>query len=447
MNTPIYDFLQEYAQSGTVRAHMPGHKGRSPYAAAFDRAFEYDITEIKGADSLFEAEGVIAESEKKAAKLFGTAATFYSAGGSTLCIQAMLAAVCGSSRAFICARNSHRAAVNACVLLDLDPCWVYPEYEDGSAVSGILTPAAVEAAIERYAEKSPACVFVTSPDYAGNIADIRGIAEVCHKHGLPLLVDNAHGAYLAFLEPSLHPIHMGADMCCDSAHKTLPALTGAAYLHVGNEAFVTFVPKIKRLMALFGSTSPSYLIMASLDLCNRYIAERLSADLKAAADRLAGLKSRLGGVYRFLGDEPLKLTVYALPCGLTGHELAERLREGGVEPEYADVCCVVMMLSAMSTEGDFERVENVLKSIRMPRIRIEPPDFEVCVPERQMLPRQAFFAESETVNTENALGRTAAEAVTVCPPCVPVIMAGEVVDENIIKILKNYSIFQINVLK
>lgn len=444
MNTPIYDFLREYASSGTVRAHMPGHKGRSPYAAAFDHAFEYDITEIKGADTLFEAEGIIAESEKNASKLFGTAATFYSAGGSTLCIQAMLAAVCGSSRAFICARNSHRAAVNACVLLDLEPCWVYPEYEDGSAVSGTLTPAAAEAAIEQYAEKSPACVFVTSPDYAGNIADIRGIAEVCHRHGLPLLVDNAHGAYLAFLEPSLHPIHMGADMCCDSAHKTLPALTGAAYLHVGNGAFA---PKMKRLMALFGSTSPNYLIMASLDLCNRYIAERLPSDLKAAADRLAGLKSRLGGVYRFLGDEPLKLTVYAPKCGLTGHELAERLREGGVEPEYADVCCVVMMFSAMSTQEDIERVEAVLKSIRMPRIRIEPPDFEVCVPKRKMLPRQAFFAESETVNTENAAGRTAAEAVTVCPPCVPIVMAGEKIDENIIKILKNYSIFQINVLK
>lgn len=444
MDTPIYDFLQRYAKSGTVRAHMPGHKGRSPYSTAFDAAFEYDITEIKGADSLFEAEGIIAVSERNAARLFGTAATFYSAGGSTLCVQAMLAAVCGAGGAFICARNSHRAVMNACVLPGLEPCWVYPQYEGGSAVSGRLTPAAVEAAIEEYAEKKPACVFITSPDYAGVIADVGGIAEVCHRRGLPLLVDNAHGAYTAFLKPSLHPIHMGADMCCDSAHKTLPALTGAAYLHVGNGDFVT---QMKRFMALFGSTSPNYLILASLDLCNRYIEEKFPSDLAAAVDRLAELKGRLEGVYRFLGDEPLKLTVYAPACGLTGYELAERLRQGGVEPEYADVCCVVMMFSAMSTREDFDRVEDALKRVKMPRIRIELPKFEVCVPKRKMLPREAFFAERETVDTEKALGRVAAEGITVCPPCVPIAAAGEVIDENIIKILKNYSIFQVNVLK
>lgn len=447
ITTPIFDFLEQYSRSGTVRGHMPGHKGRDVFGKGFSRLFEYDVTEIKGADALFEAEGIISESEKNASRLFGTAATFYSAGGSTLCVQAMLAAVCKKSSAFICGRNAHRSVMNSCVLLGLEPCWVYPEYEDGSAVSGEITPEAVGAAIEECFSKKPACVFITSPDYLGKIANIKGISEVCHEHGIPLIVDNAHGAYLAFLEPSRHPIHLGADMCCDSAHKTLPVLTGGAYLHIGDGLCKEKIPEIKRCMALFGSSSPSYLVMASMDLCSKYLSESFRDDLRRTAEKISEIKKQLGGVYSFYGDEPLKMTVYAFPCGLTGYELAERLREGGVEPEYADLTHVVMMFSPANTDEDFERVFRAMKSVRMPRIRLEPPDFEMIKPAVKMLPREAFFAERVTVPTENSVGRIAAEAVTVCPPCVPVIMAGEEINENTIKILKNYSIFQINVLK
>lgn len=447
ITTPIWDFLKQYANSSTVRGHMPGHKGRDAFGMGMETLFKYDITEINGADELFEADGIIAESEKNASRLFGTAATFYSAGGSTLCIQAMLAAVCKKSSAFICGRNAHRAAANSCVLLGLEPCWLYPEYEKSSAVSGVISPAAVRTAIEEYADKKPACVFLTSPDYLGKITDIKGISEVCHEYGIPLIVDNAHGAYLGFLEQSLHPIRLGADMCCDSAHKTLPVLTGGAYLHAGDGLCGGLVPEIKRYMALFGSSSPNYLIMASMDLCNRYLAGDFRADLRRTADKITELKSQLSAAYSFYGDEPLKMTVCALPCGLTGYELAERLREGGVEPEYADFAHVVLMFSAANTDEDFERVRRAMSSVKMPRIRLEPPEFIMDRPAVDMLPREAFFAERETVPTEKAAGRTAAEAVTVCPPCVPIIMAGEKINENTIKILKNYSIFQINVLK
>lgn len=441
MNTPIYDFLENYKCSGGVRAHMPGHKGSG--TGGFASAYPYDITEIKGADSLFEAEGIIAESEKNAASLFGTAATFYSAGGSTLCIQAMLAAVCGRDRAFICARNSHRSVMNSCVLLNLEPCWVYPEYKDGSAVSGVFTPEAVEAAISRYAEKNPACVFITSPDYLGRLAPIKEIAEICHKHGLPLLVDNAHGAYLAFLEESLHPIALGADMCCDSAHKTLPVLTGGAYLHAADGRYI---PEIKRCMALFGSTSPSYLIMASMDLCNGYLAANYRARLAEAVERVNRFKEH----FNFLceGDtEPLKVSFYAYPCGLRGYQLAEQLRSSGIEPEYADETHTVLMFSASSTEQDFARVTEAAEKLMCPRILLRAPEIKAHEPKRAKLPRDAFFAEKETVDTESALGKIAAESVTVCPPCVPIICPGEIFDEMTIKILKMYSIFKVNVLK
>ncbi|MDE6132861.1 MAG: aminotransferase class I/II-fold pyridoxal phosphate-dependent enzyme, partial [Oscillospiraceae bacterium] len=372
ITTHIWDFLEQYSHSGTVRGHMPGHKGRDVFRKGLERLFKYDVTEIKGADALFEAEGIIDQSEKNVSRLFGTAATFYSAGGSTLCIQAMLAAVCKKSSAFICGRNAHRAVMNSCVLLGLEPCWVYPEYEENSAVSGEITPKAVRTAIEKYAEKKPACVFITSPDYLGKIADIKGISEVCREHDIPLIVDNAHGAYLAFLEKSRHPIHMGADMCCDSAHKTLPVLTGGAYLHIGEGLCSGLIPVIKRCMALFGSSSPSYLIMASMDLCNKYLSEGFRDDLLRTVKKISDLKKQLGSVYTFYGDEPLKMTIYAFPCGLTGYGLAEQLREGGVEPEYADLTHVVIMFSTASTDEDFERVLRAMQSVRMPRRLLEP---------------------------------------------------------------------------
>ena len=443
MNTPIYDFAESYVKSETVRAHMPGHKGRSHAGCGFGTAFPYDITEIKGADSLYEASGVIAESERNAASLFGTAATFYSAGGSTLCIQAILTAVCGQGRSFICGRNAHRSVINSCVLLDLEPCWLYPDYEDGSVVSGKITAASAERAIERYRDKAPACVFITSPDYLGRLAPVAEIAEVCHKNGLPLLVDNAHGTYLAFLEDSLHPIALGADMCCDSAHKTLPALTGGAYLHVRDERFV---PEIKRDMALFGSTSPSYLIMESLDLCNKYLAEDFRTELAETVKLVSEFKERFAHL-AVPDTEPLKVSFYSYPCGLRGYELAEQLRGNGVEVEYADETHAVLMFSASSTAEDFSKAAHAAERLMCPRILLRPPQFAVPEAERAMSPREAFFAARETVPVENAAGRIAAESVAVCPPCIPIAAPGEVIDENIIKILKIYSIFHVNVVQ
>lgn len=255
MNTPIYDFVHKYAQSGTVRAHMPGHKG-VVRGDGISAVYPYDITEIKGADALFEADGIIAQSEKNAATLFGTDGTFYSAGGSTLCIQAMLAAVCRHGDRICAARNSHKALLNSCILLGLDVDWIYPEFRDGSVIGGSITAAGVENVLKK--SQSPACVYITSPDYLGNIADIKGIAQVCRRYDVPLLVDNAHGAHLAFLDENIHPIALGADMCCDSAHKTLPVLTGGAYLHTASSKYTD---RIKECMSLFGSSSPSYLIL------------------------------------------------------------------------------------------------------------------------------------------------------------------------------------------
>lgn len=441
MNTPIYDFVHNYVQSGTVRAHMPGHKGifRGDGISA---VYPYDITEIKGADALFEADGIIAESEKNAASLFGTDGTFYSAGGSTLCIQAMLAAVCRHGDRICAARNSHKALLNSCILLGLDVDWIYPEFRDGSVIGGSITAAGVENVLKK--SDRPACVYITSPDYLGNIADIKGIAEVCRRYDVPLLVDNAHGAHLAFLDENIHPIALGADMCCDSAHKTLPVLTGGAYLHT---ASAKYTGRIKECMSLFGSSSPSYLILQSLDLCNKYLAERFRGELRDAVNNVRRLKERLSAGYNICDSEPLKLTIYSPHSGRSGYSLGDCLRERGVEPEYCDGTHVMLMFSTATPAEDYRRTAEALESIPAPRIWIEPPAFDIVPLKRVMSPREAYFSPRERILAEKCEGRICASAATVCPPCVPVAAPGEIFDKNSIKILKMYSIPEVNVVK
>ena len=287
MTTPIYDFVTNYIASGTSRLHMPGHKGHGPLCVE-----NRDITEIEGADVLCEGTGIIGESEANASALFGTGTTLYSTEGSSLAIRAMLyLALLRSGQqdpaagrpVVLAARNVHKAFLYACAMLDCDVEWIYPENTDlDSVCSCHPTPEQVRSSLEQMAARSrlPFAVYITSPDYLGTIADVRGIADVLESFGaeaepgpdipaeaepgpdIPLLVDNAHGAYLRFLSPSLHPMDLGAWMCCDSAHKTLPVLTGGAYLHLSEAAAAEVGHEARQAMALFGSTSPSYLILS-----------------------------------------------------------------------------------------------------------------------------------------------------------------------------------------
>ena len=404
METPIYDFLRKYADSETVRCHMPGHKGHD-----LGLGSALDITEIAGADSLFEADGIIRRSERAMSELYGTADTFYSAGGSTLCIQAMLAAMKQEGRTVIAVRNVHRAFLNAAALLDLDVEWVMPDYTDG-ILSGTIPLADIG---RRLAETPNACVYLTSPDYTGRMADIRGISAICRRYGAPLLVDSAHGAHLRFMPTDLHPITLGADICCDSAHKTLPALTGAALLHTSSERYAGV---LRQCMSLFASTSPSYLIMASLDLCCGYIAERIRSDIELNIAELDRLRRTFADRTAFADGDPFHITLRAAESGYDGTELAELLRRGGVE------------------FGAVGRREPRSDGIALP------------LPRRAMSIRDAVFSPSEEVPVTEAEGRICAAVKVPCPPAVPIAASGEVIDRECIAAFGHYGIKTVNVV-
>lgn len=438
MNTPVADFVQRYAKAGMARLHMPGHKGR-----CFLGCEPWDITEIHGADALYEAEGILAESEQNAAALFGSQRTCYSTEGSSQCIRAMLylAVAASGSHTVVAARNVHRAFVSAAALLDLEIRWLWPE-ESRSLCGCPISPAQLEETLHSLPEP-PAAVYLTSPDYLGGMAEIPALAQICHQHGTLLLVDNAHGAYLRFLQPSLHPLDLGADLCCDSAHKTLPVLTGGAYLHLSPTAPAQLAPLAKSALGLFGSTSPSYLTLASLDLCNRYLAEGYPQRLAEAVERLAELRERLTAAgWRVEPSDPLRVTV-AAPRGVTGQELAGQLRRQGAECEYADRDFLVLMATPENTPEELAQAAAALGQCPG---EANPPQLPLARGERACSIRQAAFAPRETVDAAHSLGRVCGLPTVGCPPAIPIAVSGERITPEALALFAYYGIEQVEVL-
>ena len=440
ISTPILSFVREYAASNPARFHMPGHKGAGPLGCE-----ALDITEIDLADDLYAPTGAIAESEANASRLFG-ARSFYSAEGSSLAIRAMLALAlrgAGERPVVLAGRNAHRAFLSAAALLDFDVRWLNPA-EGDSYQSCAVDPAEVDAALDRLGGRCRA-VYLTSPDYLGHLCDIAAVSEVCRRRNALLLVDNAHGAYLRFLPGgSRHPIALGADLCCDSAHKTLPALTGAAYLHLnprlGSALRLGASPaQVRQAMAMFGSSSPSWLILQSLDACNRYL-ETFRAQLAAFLPKLGALKQALTAHgYALVGDEPMKLTLAARPFGYTGDALAEALMDAGVFCEFHDPDYLTLMPTPQNPDADLERLQNALLSIpRRPALDTQAPAYRA--PKVAMSVREATFAPREPLPTRQCEGRVLAAPALCCPPCVPVAVCGEVIDADVIERLLYYGI-------
>ena len=435
MNTPVCDFVRRYRESGTLRLHMPGHKGQGFPGA------EDDLTEIEGADTLYPARGIIRESEENAASLFGAGRTVYSAEGSSLCVRAMALLALREARRrgraplFLAGRNAHRAFLSALALLDADAEWLC----GGDLLSCVVTPEAVDKALAAM-NAPPAAVYLTSPDYLGNLLDIREIAAVCHRRDVPLLVDNAHGAYLKFLPEDLHPLSLGADMACDSAHKTLPVLTGGAYLHIAKNAPALFAEEAERAFMLFASTSPSYLILQSLDRCNAVLAGDYRERLAETARAVAGLKERLAAQgFAQTGREPMKITLTPKSYGYTGDRLHEELRRKGVECEFSDPDFLTMMVSPETGAAGLSRLEDALRSVpRRAPIDILPP--AVPHPRRALSIREAVLSPSVEIPAEQALGKTLCSARVSCPPAVPIALPGELIDEAILACFRYYGV-------
>ena len=413
MPTPLYDCLRELAAQNPLRFDMPGHHG--VFSPGLPGEIALDFTETGHTGDLFGAGGdAIEEAEQMWARRFGFDACLFLTGGSTQGMHTGLALLAGAGGAVALDRGSHRSAYHALALLDLTPCYLLRPWLKEEGVTGPIPPEAVAEILKKHPEIKTVCI--TSPTYYGVLSDLPAIARVCHDHGAKLMVDGAHGAHLPFLG---YEGYRAADLVVLSAHKTLPAL-GQSALLLANDLSMD---ELRRMGAVYGSSSPSYLLMAGLDLARDYMEREGTAQYQRTARLTARLRERLpalrpGGVEL----DPTRLTIR---CG-DGFALAEQLRQHHVFPEMADVGHVVFILTCADGEERIAQLEELLERLRAGT----QLDFTPCpppppLPEQVLSPRQALFASRETISLGRGEGRICASQIAPYPPGIPVVAPGE----------------------
>ena len=420
--------LESYKKANTARFHMPSHKGKS-IGSFLDPILPYDVTEVDMTDDLFrpkENGGVIA-SFRKASKIFGTANTVYSAAGATLCLQAALCAALRKTdqRIVVCDRRAHMSVVNALALLGAEPRWFFPGE----------TPDLTDAA----------AVLITSPDYYGRCADVEALAKLCNESGIPLITDNSHGSHLAFVsEGKMHPYKLGSTLVIDSVHKTLPAMTGAALLHASEE-FTT--EELLSAMSLFASTSPSYVILSSIDAGLDYIENHGKEEFARLESRVAGLKTVLSDngyeIPSFAISDPLRLT---LRCA-NAEELYDHLCKNGVVPEFYDSEHVVFIPSIMNDDGDFDRLKNLCLNFAPKPAREVDNNVGTLIPKQAVSLREAVISPRRRIPAESCDGCIAASPIVPYPPGIPLVMPGEFIDSTLRDKILSHKITHVEVMQ
>lgn len=459
--TPLYNALRKYAASRPAAFHMPGHKlGKGIPPGFLEDIAAIDITEIPGSDNLHSPTGVIKEAQELAARAFGADETYFLVNGSTCGIHAMIMACCREGDSLIVSRDCHKSVIAGLMLANASPIYINPLFDSAFGI-----PTAVDALeLEKALLKHPgaAGVLITRPNYYGACADLEKISRIVHSYGKVLMVDEAHGAHLAFnrrLPPAA--LECGADMCVQSAHKTLPAFTQGAYLHVKSRRVDT--ERLKFYLRLLQTTSPSYLIMAMLDVARAIMETRGASLLDKLLDNIKWLKGRcehggLGGLV-FFGDSASKepgglrhdetrLVINVGKLGITGFMAEEILRrEHNIQVEMSDPSNVVCITSVADAREDFGRLHDglaglVRQAADLPhRLGAAMPAANLCIPPSLMKPGDAMNSEGEKVELAKAKGRICRCVITPYPPGIPLVCPGEVILQETVEYI--YDIIKI----
>ncbi len=454
--TPLLTQLLTEAQRSTAPFHTPGHKGRSlwsPLLRAWgDSVFAADLPELPGLDNLFAPEGVIQSAQALAAETFGADRTWFSVNGSTAGVIAGILATCGPGDRILLPRTVHRSAISGLILSGAVPVFLTPEREAVSGLVGSITPSTLATALEQYPDIK--AVLLVSPTYEGICADLAAIAPLCHARQIPLLVDEAHGPHFGF-HPDLPPsaLSQGADLSIQSTHKVLSGLTQAAMVHLRGS--LVDGDRLSQALQLIQSTSPSYLLLASLDATRAQMAQQgtdlLSQTLalaKTTRDRLHAIPGlRVFELPQpqpgFAALDPTRITLDVSGLGLTGFDVDDRFNQThGVIAELPSLRHLTFLLSLGTTAADCDRLIQASQALRCqselcqselyrsdsPQPQTAPPlaAFPLPVaPPLALSPRQAFFQPAMPLPFEATLGHMSAETVCPYPPGIPVLLPGE----------------------
>ena len=420
-NTPLYDALTNFAAGHPLRMHMPGHKGKP--LPGLEELAAMDFTELPPTGNLFEGGGAIGEAEELWAKCFHMDSCLFLTGGSTQGVLSALTLACKPGDGVLLDRASHRSAFNALALLDLRPVYLERPWLDRAGVAGPVSPAAVETQLAAHPEIR--VLLVTSPTYYGVLSDLPALAAVMKRRGGVLVVDGAHGAHLPFLGGYGLA---AADLLVASAHKTLPA-PGQTALLFSNSTFSH--ADLRRAASLYGSSSPSYPMMAALDLCRAHMLEGGTDAYRRTVEAVAALRRDFPALTpRDVPLDPARLVL----CSPNGYAAQAALEERNVWPEMADGGHVVFIPTCADTPEDLARLRRALEGVRLgpcPGYPPPPPP-----PEMVLTPRQALFAPRRSLPLEEAVDLVSAAQVAPYPPGVPVIAPGERVDKKTIAYLK-----------
>lgn len=438
MTAPLYDSLQRFADSDPLRLHMPGHKGRMD--GLFRDASSIDFTELPPTGNLYTGEGPIADAEALFARTGGARDALFFTCGATQGIYTMLAAAVGRDGTLILDRGCHRSVYHGMALLDIAPVYLQPPLLPGLDLPAPVSGESLEQALTEHPEAS--AVFLTSPSYYGVITDLRPLAEICRRHSVFLLVDQAHGAHFPFAGlPTA--VEEGADLAVVSAHKTLPALGSSSILYAGHRAPWDRL-RLKSLAQIFATTSPSYPILASIDLARASLEG--TEDYRDAAALTREFRDRIRRETPFrpltedngISLDPCRLTVDTAAGGLSGTEADRLLREKNIYVEMADPTYLVAIITCRDTRADLERFLAALKVLPAGAPLRQEDGLPPAPVVRQRI-RTAVFGPAESVLLGEAAGRISAQFVAPYPPGIPVIAPGEEITEKHIAYLKNKS--------
>ncbi|WP_366923205.1 aminotransferase class I/II-fold pyridoxal phosphate-dependent enzyme [Metallumcola ferriviriculae] len=448
--TPVFDALKQYVDQGTIPFHVPGHKQGEGLPEFTDfvgkRVMEMDLTCMPDLDNICNPRGPIKDAEALTAEAYGADQAFFLTNGTTSGIQAMIMAVCQPGDKIILPRNAHKSAISGLIISGVRPVYLEPEMQSDFGVSMGISPEQVERALKVHPDAK--AVFVINPNYYGTASDLEGIVRAAHAVGVPVIADEAHGAHLYFSdELPLSAMKAGVDLAATSTHKLAGSLTQSSILLI-REGLIN-PQHVKAVLNLGQTTSPSYILLASLDVARKQMAlkgRQLVSDMlertywlrrelgKIAGIRLLEKQTGATGCHSF---DSTKITINVQGLGMSGYEMEKILRsEYRIQVELSDLYNVIILMSIGDT---WEAITNLLVVVR--EMAAKRPHKNVlkflpplpALPEVSVLPREAFYSQTKLIPLEEAEGEISAESIMAYPPGIPLVCPGEVISRDLIE--------------
>lgn len=440
MKTEIINQLREIVETNLISFHVPGHKlgkiyDKLGYSDIVKNIYKMDTTEIPGTDNLHSPEGIIKKSQERASKVFKSDVTYYLVNGSTCGIQGAIMALCNPKDKIIVNRDCHQSVINSCILADIEPIYILSKIDKETNIQEGIHIEEAKKIIDNNLDAK--AILLTYPTYYGRTFDLKEICDYAHKHKIAVIVDEAHGAHLGLSDrlPKT-ALEEGADIVIQSTHKTLPSFTQSSMIHIKGDRVDR--QKLSTMLRIIESSSPSYMLMSSLELAVDIYETKGNELMEELLDNIEKFKEKNKNtsfdIYN--EDDKTKLFLSSKKLGMTGYELEDLLREKyNIQVELANYYGVLLICTIGNTKEDLDRLSEALEDMSNRYKRdsyIECLEYPVVIPEKVLNPREAFYKNKKSVKIYESIGQICAEYVIPYPPGVSLLSPGEVITKEII---------------